>query len=149
MVRPRDFLGWCSESDNSLSCSDYSQLIRFAMVRPVARQLTIQRTKKMNSYAPIANSISKVWLDFWFEGKKESPLWELSTDEAADIAADWMKGLIEEKHAEEPDHESIEHLQLITYCWDRIAGEIAKEKPEKGFVRIWVREGDELVEQFG
>jgi hypothetical protein len=102
----------------------------------------------MNSYAPIANSISKVWFDFWFEGKKESMIWTLSADESADIAADWMKGLVEEKHSDEPDHESIEHLKLITYCWDCITREIVKDKPPKGTVRIWAREGDELVEQF-
>ena len=103
----------------------------------------------MNSYAPIAISISKVWFDFWFEGKKESMIWELSASEATDIAVDWFKGLVEERTADEPDHESIEHLRLITYCWDRIAQEIAKEKPPKGKCRIWVREGDEMVEYTG
>ena len=103
----------------------------------------------MNSYAPIANSISKVWFDFWFDGEKESMLWTLSATEAADVAADWEKGLVEVQAADEPDHESIEHLRLITFCWDCIAKEIAKDKPPKGKCRIWAREGDELVEQFG
>lgn len=103
----------------------------------------------MNSYAPIANSISKVWLDFWFEGKKESALWELSATEAADITADWAKGMVEERTADEPDHESVEYLQMITYFWDMITREIVKDTPPKGTCRIWVREGDELVEWHG
>ena len=110
---------------------------------------TIKEDKKMNSYAPIAKSISKVWFDFFFEDKKDSMLWTLSATEAADIAADWAKGLVEESLSDEPDQESLEHLRLITFCWDCMSKEIAKDKPPKGKCRIWAREGDELVEQFG
>ncbi len=103
----------------------------------------------MNSYEPIAKSISKVYLDFYIDDKKESPIWKLSTSEAAEIAADWFKGLEEEITAEKPDPESIEHLHLITYCWNCIAEEIAKEKPAKGYVRIWAHDGEKLVEYTG